>query len=153
MSKETFATAATASFLLKAWILCIISSGSSASLKQYSITSSRLFSHSSSIFDASTSIFCMSSLSGNNNVETNFRVSLCGRRACLACHHASITHLPAIFHALDVPLVGNRVSLLRPCSSVETLPQPRVLIFFSLLFPETKFALSSILPISKLSML
>ena len=58
-----------------------------------------------------------------------------------------------MFHALETPRLGKRVSLRRPCSEEETLPHPIVSAFKDLLFPETKLALSTILPISKLSIL
>ena len=153
VSNVTFATAATASLRLNAWILCIISNGNSASLRQYSTTSSGRFAHSSSILEASISIFCISSLSGNNSLETNFRVSLCGLNAWRACHHASITHRPATFQARAAPLVGINVSLRLPSSVCVTLPHPITCALSGLFDLAIRFALSTILPISKLSIL
>ena len=135
---------------------CKISNGSSASLTQYAITSSGRFAHSSSIFEESISIFCLSSSSGNNRAETKDRVSRCGRNSMRACHHASTIARPARLHALFEALLGWSESRPRFISSSNTGQRPHpissALPMWSLALRNV-FARSTILGRSKLSIL
>ena len=144
-------TEANASFRATAFRCPSMSSGRCVSLTQYSITTSGLEAHSSSILLASTSSFCISSSSGQRSCETYLRDSLWGLRVCRACHQASIGILPGILQTLFCCLVGN-ILLLSP-SFIGTLPQPNRgdLLYFGL--GQITSALSSILGRSKLSML
>ena len=126
VSKLTLATAAVASFRLTACNSSSISNGNSASRIQYSITTSGLAAHSSSILEASTSILCRSESSGNNNLATYDKVSRCGRMVMRVCHQASTTLRPATFHARLLCRFG--INPVRPRlysdSDCSTLPQP-----------------------------
>ena len=124
VSKGTFATEATASLRLTAWIACKMSNGNSASLTQYSMTSSGRVAHSWSMLDASTSILCLSSSSGKSKVATKERVSRRGLSACRACHHVSITARPATFQARFVCRLGTKASRLRFISDSRTGVRP-----------------------------
>ena len=126
VSKLTLATAAVASLRRIACNSSKISRGSSASRIQYSITTSGRAAHSSSIFEASTSILWRSSSSGNSNLATYDRVSRCGLMVIRVCHQASTTLRPARFQARLLCRRGSNPVRVRlsSCSDCSTLPQP-----------------------------